>query len=202
MSPAQQIPMPQRHSARRGFYITAVIVSVLALGAIGVTRYFRLSSETEALRDSMMTSVPGHWQKTLALRVGFCTTALVRAVAQGFRMQPEAHAALAALRSADFGMYNLETASRKLDATLALTRADQAMRRRGWERIVGVVDEHELVAVYLPRRGISPRHLRCSIVVFQDNQLIVAGVRGNLEPLAKLAAEHLDLASRPALALR
>jgi hypothetical protein len=201
MSPASTASAPRPRHAYRGFYVTAAVLLGLSWAVVGITGYFRLGSDTQALRDTFLRAAPGHWQKKFALHIGFCTTALVRTVAREFKIQPEAQAALQAVHGAEFGIYNLDGAASPLCVGALLTRADQVMGRRGWQRVVGVMREGQLVAVYAPRRGISARRLNCAVVVLQDQQLVVAGVRGNIEPLAEIAARRLELSSKR-LALR
>ena len=46
-----------------------------------------------------------------------------------------------------------------------LVAADSAMTARGWERVVGVMDGRDLVAVYLPEKSFrsSPEMLRAGV---------------------------------------
>ena len=63
------------------------------------------------------------------------------------------------------------------------------MSRRGWDRLVGVVDSDQTVAVYVPAR--SGRELQldaCILVVNRENLIVVSG-RTDLEPLLELL-EH------------
>lgn len=158
---------------------------------VGVTGYFRVSPETAALRASLMQSVPGTWHKKIALSVGSVTTGLVRAGSRFINMPSEPRAALDALHGAEVGIYRLEEEV-AVNKGAALQAADKAMKSRGWDRIVGVVGERELVAVYFPRKA-SPRDVKCCVLVFQGCDLVVASVRGNLEPLVQLAHQHMDL---------
>ena len=68
-----------------------------------------------------------------------------------------------------------------------LSAADAAMAGRGWDRLVGVLHGHELVAVYAPREIRSAQDVKFCLVVMDGRELIVAAARGNLEPLADLA---------------
>jgi len=56
-----------------------------------------------------------------------------------------------------------------------------------------VSHKHELVAVYLPRRGFSAEHMKCCVLVLHGRDLVIAGVSGNLEPLLQLAQSKVDL---------
>jgi hypothetical protein len=67
------------------------------------------------------------------------------------------------------------------------------MKARGWDRIVGVVERGQLVAVYWPSAKVSAANVTCCVLVFEGENLIVTSVHGNLEPLFELARQHLDI---------
>ncbi|HEV2211134.1 MAG TPA: hypothetical protein VG167_20405 [Verrucomicrobiae bacterium] len=198
MSPGTPNPVSTPQRSYRGFYVTGAVLLGLACAVIGITGYFRLGSDTQALRDSCLSAAPGQWHKKFSLRVGLCTTALARTVASGFKLEPDAQAALEAVHGAEVGIYDLAAPAAEPTPAALLARADRVMLRRGWDRIVGVVNERELVAIYLPHRGVSLRHMNCALMVFHENQLIVVGARANLKPLADVAARHLEVVERGA----
>jgi hypothetical protein len=76
--------MNSTEPVKRGFrfrkrYAAAIAIVCLPLVcAIGVAGYFRLSSETQALRGSLMNLTPGAWDKKFAVHVGSLTMGLVR----------------------------------------------------------------------------------------------------------------------------
>src|SRR5689334_10402664 len=80
----------------------------ISVVVLGIASYFRLSPETSALRESVLTSVNGTWNKRIALNVGFFTTGLVRAGSHFFKMAPEPRAAFETLRAAEVGIYKLQ----------------------------------------------------------------------------------------------
>ncbi len=181
------------HGWTAGFIALSALLLIPAVCVIGITGYFRLSSETAALRRSVMTAIPGQWDKTVALRVGWFTTALVRTGSRFFNMPPEPRAALDAVHGAEVGVYKLRDDPAPADFRKLFASADRAMKWRGWDRIVGVAKEHQFVAVYLPHGKVSPRGVRCCVVVFEGHNLVIAKASGNLEPLLKLAEEHMDM---------
>lgn len=188
-SPApSQRPSPR---VQAGFAILGVIVLFLSTCALGVIGLFQLSSETTVLRKTFMSSVDGAWDKKIAIHVGAITTALVREGSRFFNLPPEPRAALDAVHGAEVGVYNLREEPGHVERGAILTRADKAMAARGWDRIVGVVQEHDLVAVYLPRKRVSLHNMRCCVAVFSGRDLVVVSARGNLEPLLALAQEHI-----------
>jgi hypothetical protein len=157
--------------------------------------YFRLSSASQALRTSVMNSVAGQWHKKFAIHVGWPTMALVRNGSRLFHMPPEPRAALDAVHAAEVGIYNLEGQAGLPDYSSVVRATDKAMAGRGWVRIVGVAQNAEFVAVYIPKKGISLKKMGCCVVVLQDRQLVIASARGNLEPLLAIANGRLKIGS-------
>jgi len=66
------------------------------------------------------------------------------------------------------------------------------MSRRGWERVVGVAQGRQFVAVYLPRSLRTVNRMACCVAVLNEQDLVVASARGNLEPLLALATQRLQ----------
>ncbi len=179
---------------RKAHVAALVIVGMLLACAAGVAGYFRLGSETRALRGSLMATVAGQWEKKFAVHVGWLTLGLVRVGTRCVNLPPEPRAALDALHGLEVGVYRLQHQPVSLDRRTIFPDADRVMRVRGWERIVGVVRSHELVGIYIPRKGLSPGRMACCLVVLKDRDLVVASARGSLEPLLRIAAKHLDSA--------
>ena len=190
---APEAPIPNRPAgARRWRRILAfgllggvatffLVLPVVAV--IGVTSYLRLSSDTKALRDGILEAAKGDWDKRFAGRAGGFTMGLVRGVTAFVHLEAEPRAALAALRGVEVGVYQRSSGHSSENYGAVLAAADRVMRSRGWERVVGVTEKEQLVAIYLPRRGATLESVRCCVVVLQEGQLVVVSARGNLAPL-------------------
>lgn len=74
-----------------------------------------------------------------------------------------------------------------------LAAADSTMTGCGWERVVGVIDGHNLVAVYLPEKNISAQCLKCCVMVFDGKELVLVSAQGNPEPLLRYAFDQANL---------
>jgi hypothetical protein len=177
---------------RAGYVVAVAVPLFFALGVVGVTGYFRLSSETAALRESLMGSVDGQWKKTIAVHLGWFTTGLVRAGSRLVKLDPEPRAAIEAVRGVEVGVYKVRDGSEQEDHAAILAKTDKAMTRRGWVRVVGVSHDRELVTIYMPRKGMSLRNMKCCLMVFNGRDLVVVSARGNLEPLWAIAQKHLE----------
>lgn len=161
---------------------------IVAVG--GVTSYLRLGSQTSALRDGLIQCVPGDWKKRVVVNVGGITMALVRTGLKFVKLEPQARAAVNTVRGAEVGVFELRGAPRDIDSGAILGRTDRAMARQGWERAVGVSHDRQLVAVYFPRRKLSPGRVRGCVLVFDGRTLVVVSARANIEPLLELCARN------------
>jgi hypothetical protein len=168
-----------------------VVLCVPLLCALGVASYFRLSSDTKALRRSVMNSVAGEWDTKVALNIGSLTTGLVRGLSQLIQLPPEPRAAIDAIHNVEVGVYELHDAALPADYPAVLLSGDKTMAARGWERIVGVIEGNQCVAVYVPRKGVSARRLTCCVLVLHERDLVIVSARGNIKPLLDVASKHL-----------
>lgn len=174
-------------------WIVLLFVCVVpALGLIGVASYFRLSSPTQGLRGAIMESMQGRWHKKFAINVGGTTLALAR-LGAGFvklNLKPEAKAAIQAVKHGEVGIYELEDRTSPPDYALILSNADKSMQRRGWERIVGVVQDGQFVAVYAPDNQ-KGNDLSCCVAVLDDRNLVVVSARADMIPLLDIARKRI-----------
>ena len=191
---------------RIGYVLLAgVIVGVILLplvGVLAVTSYIRLGADASALKNTVIAIAPA--KARVVVNVGWLTTGVVRLVAGFFPLPPEAHMALRSVRAAEVGVYHLNCPLRALDRSQVLARTESAMRKRGWERIVGVSQDKDLVAVFMPNR-VSGSHLRCCVLVVSGEDLVVVGARGNVEGVLRLVREKIDFSRQcpcPFLAAR
>jgi len=176
-----------------GLILLGIVLLFCAWAIVGVTGYFRLGSETSGLRSAALASLPGTINKRVAVSVGWFSTALVRFGSRFFTMPPEPRAALDSVRGASVGVYQLEQDPTSSSVRQLIISADAKMKGFGWDRVVGVTKEHELVAVYFPHRHVSASNLRCCVLVLQNRDLVIVSAAGNLEPLLELAHKHVDM---------
>ncbi len=191
--PPGQTPPPQpRYRVRKRYVALAVVAFLFWFCGVGIAGYFRLSSPTQALRSSVMDSVPGQWDKRFAFHLGSLTMGLVRWGSSFFSLPPEPRAALDALHGVEVGVYKLHSAPSNLNYSTMFTTADKSMTRRGWERIVGVLQGQQFVAVYVPHGVHTLERMGCCVVVLNERDLVVASGSGNWQPLFELATQHLQ----------
>jgi hypothetical protein len=152
-----------------------------------VANCFRLAPETRALRDELVKPNGVEWRQKIALNADTLTLGAVHAGLSCVRLDPGARAAVQSVRSAGVGIYQLPSGTPAPDRAAMLAAADSAMTARGWERVVGVMHGHDLVAVYVPDENISARRLKCCVLVFDRKEMVLVSAQGNLEPLLQYA---------------
>jgi hypothetical protein len=162
----------------------------LALLCFCLTGCLRVSSEAEALRNGIMQTAGAQWDKEIEIGVGALALNLVRAGLTFVDLDPEARAAVRTIRSAEVGVYKLRRSPNQLNQHALLTAADQAMTKRGWDRVVAVVNERELVAVYVPDNVRSARDVKVCLVTLNNREMVVVSARSNLEPLMEIACNR------------
>jgi hypothetical protein len=173
-----------------------LIVVALALFSIGLTGCFRVSTDVAVLRDSVLNSGAGRWDEEFEIGVGAVTLSLARAGLSFVDLEPEARGALQAVQGAEVAVYRLRDGHKPLSYTAMLSDADKAMAKRGWDRVVGVIHQHELVAVYVPKDTRSTRNVRACLLTLNGHELVVASARSNLEPLIEIARNRMDWPKR------
>lgn len=163
---------------------TAVLLSILCLGTAGC---FNISGETEALRNGLVKSVGAECEPEIEIGIGALTLDLARASLSFLELDADAQTALSAIRGGDVGIYHLRPREQPFRHAQMLLAADKAMSARGWDRIVGVVNPREFVAIYSPQDARTGNDVKLCVIVFERNKLIVVSARSNPEPLLNLA---------------
>ena len=163
--------------------IVAVLVLFPIVASAGIISFFLPSSGTRALRRGLTESSGVEWEQRVAVNVGGLTFGAVRTGLSFAELEPEVRAALQTVRGAEIAIYSLPSGSTAPDLGHLLESVDSSMDSRGWYRVVGVMHGHDLVTVHVPAKKTSPRSLKCCVVVFTGQQMFVATVRANPEPL-------------------
>jgi len=163
---------------------------------LGIASYFHLSSDTRALREGLMKASGAEWRQQICLNLGSFTFGAARAGLAFVPLDPEARAAVSAVRGAEVGIFQLTSDRNRPDNAAMLTIADEVMNGHGWERVVGVLHEEQLVGVYLPAKTISARRAKCCVMVFDGRQLVLVRANANLEPLLECLRNQTDFSAK------
>jgi hypothetical protein len=191
MKPTSSPPVTCRPARRLwlwGLLATPPLL-LLLLGA-GVASLFYLGSDFRALRNGLIKSSGVAWRQQFALNACYPVLGTVRAGLSLVELDPGARAALQSVQTAGVGVYQLASEAPQPDRAAMLAAADSAMTARGWERVVGVLGAHNLVAVYMPETSVSVHHLKCCVMVFDGREMVLVSVQGNPQALLKYAMEQ------------
>jgi len=194
--------MKTPHSIERGarpgkrLWARLPIACAVGLVSISLSGCFRVSSDVGALRDSVMKTVSAKQEKQIEIGIGPLTLNLARAGLSFVDLEPEVRKALHVVRSAEVGVYKLRYERQRPNHAAMLSAADKTMTERGWDRVVGVMNQRELVAIYLPAKASSTQNLKLCLLVMNGEEVVVASARSNLEPLMELASNRLNLRLR------
>jgi len=197
MNPSSRPPVTRRSVRRLWLWgLLAAPLLLLVLLAAGVASCFRLGSDARTLRNELIKSSGVEWRQQIALNAGRLTLGAVRAGLSCARLDPGARAALQSIRTAGVGVYQLPSGTPPPDRAAMLAAADSTMTARGWERVVGVMDGQDLVTVYLPGKNVSVQRLKCCVMVFDGEEMVLVSAQGNLEPLLKYALDQPGLCAQ------
>jgi hypothetical protein len=170
---------------------TSRLLALCAISALLLTSTgcFRVGSETAALRDAALDSGFGRADEKIEVGVGFFTVGLARLASKYVDLPPEARTAIGSLKQAECAVY--EVHDRRGSLSSVLMEADRAMDSRGCERLVGVIQHNQLVAVYVPRDMDSARNVKASVIVLDRRQLVCVTARADASDLMQLAMSKI-----------
>jgi hypothetical protein len=157
---------------------------------LGTTGCFRVSSDTRALRDAALGADFETADEKIEFGVGFLTMSFARMATSFVELPIEARTALNALKNAECAVY--EVKGRRDSLASILAQADKAMEQRGCERMVGVIQDRQLVAVYVPRVERAGPYLQASVLVLDGRQLVCVSAEADVRDLMQLAMTHVD----------
>jgi hypothetical protein len=197
-------PVVSRSRSRNASAVLTVLACAslaCALLIYKATGFLRLSGDAQALRNSLTGSADSGWAKRFEGSIGPITTGLIRAGSSFVELEPEIRAALEAVRRVEVGVYQL-TQGESIDPATMLRGADEAMAQLGWDRLAGVLQGGQMVAVYVPAGEVSARNVRVCVAVLTRHELVVVSTRSNLEPLLQLALARVNCHSQDWLPIR
>jgi hypothetical protein len=177
----------------RWMIVCGMIVVVLLASAVYVaTGIFRSSSQMTRLATALGKSSACSWDKRISVKLGWFNCMAGRFGLSFVDMEPEAATALRALRGCEVAIYQSPD-EHTADRAAMLASADSVMNQSGWERIVGVIDDDNLVGVYVQADAINLETVDCFVLVMEGQKLVLASVRIDVGPLAELTRAQLRL---------
>ncbi|HUS36610.1 MAG TPA: hypothetical protein VM680_14755 [Verrucomicrobiae bacterium] len=170
-------------------FVVSLLLALAAPVAIAVA-IFHVSGDTRALRNAAIHGDGAQWQKQVEANVGFLPLSIARIILPFTPAPPEAQQAFSAIRSVEVSVHELRGS--KPDHARILRDADEDMRKRGWDRVVAVLDHETVVAVYVTPDSGPEGKVKVSVLVVDGRQMVAVTGRANLQPVLDLAMNKAE----------
>ena len=186
---------PQSSRSRRRIWpwlLAVCLAPVVILGAVAVS-FLTLDRDATLLRKQVMAATHAGWQTKVQLSVGRFTLGAVRTGLSFVKNRDiaDARLALQALQHASVGVYQRKSAEGESGSREKLfTDTDEAMGRRGWSRLVGVIDKKDTVLVYVPSGQEAAAQVDLCVAVVNDHELVIVSATVNADELAALVRQQ------------
>lgn len=181
-------PVPRRFRWGRLFL---GLFLVLLLGGGLLVWSFLPGGEVRAMRRALADAEAPPAKTKVAFGVGWPALGLARLVTTVADVEADARLALRSVRRADVSVQELDRELNRAQRLTLLESVDRSLERKGWERIVGVLEEEETVGVYLSTKSSSADDLRLAVLVLSGRELVSVAVRCEVEPLLELVGRHV-----------
>ena len=152
-----------------------------------------LDRDADVLRKQVMSGTAGGWQTKIQLSLGRVSLGAVRTGLAFVHHEKIADAKLAlkAVKAANVGVYQRDPAEGETwSREHFLTNTDQAMGKRGWVRLVGVMDKQDTVLVYVPAHFDADGPVDICVSVLSHRELVVVSATVDAAGLAALVEKH------------
>jgi len=187
-SPAPTVNRARKESPWLWIPVVAVVLFPVMLVA-GVASYFHSSSDTKALRNALSSTCG--LEKQVAVNVGSLTMGSLRTGLSFLGLDADARAALGTVRGIEIGLYHVT--GDKADRAAMLASTDAAMHERGWYRVVGAIEDSNLIAIYVPEKISRFGRLQCCGLATDGREIIIAAIRADVKPLLERLLQQPDL---------
>jgi len=188
-------PVVPRRRQRPGL-VWGLLLAFIGLPSLllySVVSGFGLGSDAAALREAVMASGDSVLNRQAELRLGWLPLTAMRQGLRWVELDPQARLALDSIRSVEAGVY-ASAEEDSADVAGLMAAGDGALRPLGWDRMVGVVHEGDVVRVYSRETPGDPEDLHLCVLVRHEGRLILAAIRCRTGPLLAM----LEAAVRPA----
>jgi len=183
--------MPRRR--RLWPWVLALCLSPFVILGLAAVSYLTLDRDAAALRRHVMTATNAKWDTKVQLSVGRLT---LGAVGLGMSFAPDrevatASKALAAVKHASVGVYELASGQVQVSRDQFFRETDRAMQARGWSRLVGVSEAEDNVLIYVDDDADAEDTIALCLAVVSGKELVVVSTRIDAAELPTLIEEHM-----------
>jgi hypothetical protein len=160
--------------------------------AVVVASYLTLNRDAAVLRQHVMAATNAEWNTKVQMSIGSTTLGAIR---NGLSFVHDRHVvdaqqALAAIGHASVGVYERSSGPADWSRDQLFVDTDRAMQKRGWSRLVGVVDHKDTVLIYVPRDMKDDGPVDICVAVVSGRELVVASTSVDPAQLTDLVARH------------
>lgn len=188
-------PQPVVRRRRIWLWLLGIAAGCFLITAIAVASVFTLNRDAAALRREAFAALEMRATPRVQFSAGPVLMTLLRTgIGLIDKVPGDARLALDAVRAASVGVYRIEHPIPAGRRAKLLAAADARMHRRGWTRVVGVLDGQETVMIYVPEDAASGGMQRICLLVCQRDEIVVVAATAKIDALLHLAAEHGALA--------
>jgi hypothetical protein len=191
MNSVPQTPAPRRRLWLWVLLGAGLCLTPFALLGIAAVSYLTLDSDVRTLRRHVMDATDTDWSTRVQVSVGRATLGVVGQALHfvDHKDMADARLALKSVKHASVGVY--ESSGRHDWSNEDLfVKTDRAMQKRGWSRLVGVVNRREAVLVYIQEGTDEGDPLHLCIAVASSRELVVVSTTVDPDALGELVAKH------------
>ena len=174
-------------------WVVSLCVAPLVILGIAALSFLTLDNDGAALKRQVMIATGTEWRTKVQVSAGRLTLGAVWAgLAFTDRKEFEdARLALESVSRISVGVYErTATLGEPWSRQKLRSATDETMHRRGWSRLVGVMDHKEAVLIYVPQKYSSTGPIDLCLAVVNERELVVVATTVNPEGLAELIAKH------------
>jgi len=174
-----------------GVLILFLVIAGLVAG-VAVLRSLRQPIQTSELRSDLLNCLAVSRTTDVEITLPGWVTTLARVGASVSHIDPQLNAALQTLHSGQIGAYELAECPSRSEVLDMLSVADAKLGTEGWTRLVTVLENDEMIAVYaLDSSLCAGKPIEVFVVVMDHCDLVMVAASGYAEPLFELAASEL-----------
>ncbi len=190
------VPAPRRR--RIWPWVLGICLAPFVILGIAVASVVTLSRDASILRRHVMAATDADWHTKVQMSVPGVLLGVVRSgmcLVHNSRQASEledAKLALRAVKRVSVGVYELDQGDHtNWSREQLFAETDKAMQKRGWVRMVGVIDDKDTVLIYTPQDMDPGEPVDICLAGVSGNELVVCSTSVDFDELAKLAERHM-----------
>jgi len=170
-----------------------LLLTPLVLLGVGAISMLTLDRDAALLRREVMAATEAKWHTKVQLDLGWVTLGAVRTGLRFIHHEhiAEARMALQAVRRASVGVYERDSQGKDVSREVLLAHTDQTMGKRGWTRLVGVINKDESVLIYVSGERDSDSRLDLCLAIVNGKELVVVSTNVDADALVELAVQYI-----------